>query len=66
MTERYWREGDTLKLDSVTEDALSLRQPYRYGYEWTVRTEPLTKYDCDPEDSRWGAQWHKSSYPPDK
>jgi hypothetical protein len=66
MTERYWREGDTLKLDSVTEDALSLRQPYRYGWEWTVRTEPLTKYDCDPVDSRWGAQWHKSSYPPDK
>jgi hypothetical protein len=66
MTERYWREGDTLKLDSVTEDPLSLKQPYRYGYEWSVRTEPLTKYDCDPEDSRWGAQWHKSIYPADK
>jgi hypothetical protein len=66
MTERYWREGDTLKLDSVTEDPLSLKQPYRYGYEWSVRTEPLTKYDCDPADSRWGAQWHKSIYPADK
>jgi hypothetical protein len=66
MTERYWREGNTLKLDSVTEDRLSLKQPYRYGFEWTVRTEPLTKYDCDPEDSRWGAQWHKSIYPADK
>jgi hypothetical protein len=66
VTERYWREGDTLKLDSVSEDPLSLKQPYNYGYEWTVRTEPLTPYDCDPEDSRWGAQWHKSKYPPDK
>jgi hypothetical protein len=66
MTERYWREGNVLKLDSVTEDPLSLKQPYRYGFEWSVRTEPLTKYDCDPEDSRWGAQWHKSIYPPDK
>ena len=66
MTERYWREGDTLKLDSVTEDPLSLRQPYMYGYEWTVRKEELTPYDCDPQDSRWGAQWHKSKYPPDK
>ena len=66
MTERYWREGNTLKLDSVTEDRLSLKQPYRYGFEWTVRTEPLTKYDCDPEDSRWGAQWHESIYPADK
>jgi len=66
MTEQYWREGDTLKLDSVTEDPLSLKQPYRYGWEWTVRTEPLLPYDCDPADSRWGAQWHKSKYPPDK
>jgi len=66
MTERYWREGDTLKLDSVSEDPLSLRQPYNYGWEWTVRTDALTPYDCDPQDSRWGAQWHASSYPPDK
>ena len=66
MTERYWREGDVLKLDSVTEDRISLKQPYRYGFEWSVRTEPLTKYDCDPEDSRWGAQWHESKYPADK
>jgi len=66
FTERYWREGDVLKLDSVTEDAVSLKQPYRYGFEWSLRTEPLTKYDCDPEDSRWGAQWHESKYPADK
>ena len=66
VTERYWREGDTLKLESVSEDPLSLRQPYNYGWEWTVRTEALTPYDCDPQDSRWGAQWHASSYPPDK
>jgi len=66
MTERYWREGDVLKLESVSEDPLSLRQPYNYGWEWTVRTEALTPYDCDPQDSRWGAQWHASSYPPDK
>ena len=66
MTERYWRDGDTLKLDSVSEDPLTLKQPYRYGWEWTVRKEELTPYDCDPADSRWGAQWHKSKYPPDK
>ena len=66
MTERYWREGDTLKLDSISEDPLALKQPYNYGWEWTVRTEELTPYDCDPQDSRWGAQWHDSKYPPDK
>jgi hypothetical protein len=66
MTERYWREGDTLKLDSVSEDPISLKQPYSYGWEWEVRKEELTPYDCDPQDSRWGAQWHDSKYPPDK
>jgi hypothetical protein len=66
MTERYWRDGDTLKLESVSEDSLSLKQPYNYGWEWTVRKEELTPYDCDPQDSRWGAQWHGSKYPPDK
>jgi hypothetical protein len=66
MTERYWRDGDTLKLESVSVDPLSLRQPYNFNYEWTVRQEELTPYDCDPEDSRWGAQWHGSKYPPDK
>ncbi|HEU5257623.1 MAG TPA: hypothetical protein VFU28_16630 [Vicinamibacterales bacterium] len=66
MTERYWREGDTLKLDSVSEDPISLKRPYSYGWEWTVRKEELTPYDCDPQDSRWGAQWHDSKYPPDK
>ena len=66
MTERYWRDGDTLKLESVSEDPLTLRQPYHYNFEWTVRKEALTPYDCDPEDSRWGAQWHKGKYPPDQ
>jgi hypothetical protein len=66
MTERYWREGDTLKLESVSEDPISLKQPYNYGWEWTVRKEALMPYDCDPQDSRWGAQWHDSKYPPDK
>jgi hypothetical protein len=66
MTERWWRDGDILKLESVTEDPLTLREPFHYGYEWTVRTEELTPYDCDPEDSRWGAQWHESKYPADK
>lgn len=65
-TERYWRDGDTLKLESVSEDPLTLRQPYHYNYEWAVRKEELTPYDCDPADSRWGAQWHDSKYPADK
>jgi hypothetical protein len=66
MTERYWREGNTLKMESVSEDPLVLKQPFHYNFEWIPRTEELTPYDCDPEDSRFGAQFHPSKYPVDK
>jgi hypothetical protein len=66
VTERFWREGDTLKMESVSVDPLTLREPFRYDYEYALRKEELTPYDCDPEDSRFGAQFHKSKYPPDK
>jgi hypothetical protein len=65
VTERYWREGDTLKMETVSVDPLVLREPFHYDFEYTLRKEPLTPYDCDPEDSRFGAQFHKSMYPPD-
>ena len=66
MTERYWVEGGTLKMETVSVDPLVLREPFQYSYEYSPRTDELTAYDCDPEDSRFGAQFHKSIYPPDK
>ena len=66
MTERYWREGDVLKMETTSVDPLVLKEPFQFNYEFTLRTDELTKYDCDPEDSRFGAQFHKSIYPPDK
>ena len=66
MTERYWLEGGTLKMGTVSVDPLVLRGPFQFSYEYTPRTEELTAYDCDPEDSRFGAQFHKSMYPPDE
>jgi hypothetical protein len=66
MTERYWRDGDILKMESVTEDPLTLRQPFHYNFQWTPRTAELTEYNCEPEDSRFGAQFHPSKYPPDE
>jgi hypothetical protein len=66
VIERYTREGDLLKMETTTTDPLTLKEPFHFNYEYTPRTEELTKYDCDPEDSRWGAQWHKSKYPADK
>ncbi len=66
VTERYWREGDVLKMETVSVDPLVLKAPYRYDYEYSLRKEELTPYDCDPEDSRFGAQFHESIYPSDK
>jgi hypothetical protein len=65
MTERYWRDGDVLKMQTTSVDPLVLKEPFQFNYEYAPRTEALTKYDCDPEDSRFGAQFHKSIYPPD-
>jgi hypothetical protein len=65
-TERYWREGDILKMETVSVDPLTLKVPYQYNFEYSLRKEELTEYDCDPEDSRFGAQFHKSKYPADK
>lgn len=65
VTETFWREGDTLHMESVSVDPLVLKTPYHYDYDYTLRTDELTTYDCDPEDSRFGAQFHKSIYPPD-
>jgi len=66
VTERYWREGDILKMETVSVDPLVLKEPYHYDYQYSLRKEALTPYDCDPEDSRFGAQFHESIYPPDK
>ena len=65
VTEKYWREGDVLKMETTSTDPLTLKVPYHYDYEYSPRTDELTAYDCDPEDSRFGAQFHKSIYPPD-
>ena len=66
VTERYWREGDVLKMETVSVDPLVLKEPYHYDYDYSLRKEALTPYDCDPEDSRFGAQFHESIYPADK
>ena len=65
VTETYWREGDVLKMQTVSVDPLVLKQPFHWDYEYSLRKEALTPYDCDPDDSRFGAQFHKSIYPPD-
>ena len=51
VTERYWREGDRLRMEAVTEDPLILKEPFKYHYEWEPLKTELVPYDCDPSDS---------------
>ena len=54
VLERYWREGDELKVTVAVEDPLFLREPASYTTRW-LPAEPgykLQAYDCDPEEAR--------------
>ena len=54
VLERYWREGDELKVTVTVEDLLFLREPASYTTQWIPAPAgyKLQKYDCDPEGAR--------------
>jgi hypothetical protein len=63
VIERYWREGDTLKADVVTEDPLFLTRPVQFQFEWQRTDQPLElPYDCDPELAKQPLQFIPSKY----
>jgi len=62
VTERYWREGDWLKANVVTEDPLILLAPYEFTFQWEVTDVPLVPYGCDPELARFPAEFFPSKY----
>jgi hypothetical protein len=51
VTERYWRQGNLLMMESVSEDPLILKQPFHYHFQWELTQRPLTPYNCEAEDS---------------
>ena len=62
VTERYWREGDLLKVNVITEDPLILKEPYEFTFEWELTEAELAPYECDPEFARFPAQFQPSKY----
>ena len=54
VTERYWREGDELRMTLTVEDPMFLREPASYTTRWLPAPEgyKLNAYDCDAEDAR--------------
>lgn len=54
VTERYWREGDELRLTLTVEDPLFLREPASYTTRWLRAPAgyKLNPYECDAFDAR--------------
>lgn len=52
--ERYWREGNELKVTVTVEDQMFLRKPASYTARWLPAPAgyKIAPWDCDPETSR--------------
>jgi len=54
VRERYWREGQELRVTVTVEDPMFLKQPASYTTRWLPQRPgyKLSAWDCDPETSR--------------
>ncbi len=54
VSERYWREGEELRMTLTLEDPLFLREPASYTTRWLPAPEGygLAAYECDAEEAR--------------
>ena len=64
VTERYWREGEELRMTLTVEDALFLRQPASYTTRWLPAPEgyKLGPWECDPFDARRAVRFMVPKY----
>jgi hypothetical protein len=64
VTERYWREGDELRITLTLEDPLFLREPASYTARWLPAPEgyKLNAYECDAEDARRAVKYMIPKY----
>jgi hypothetical protein len=54
VTEKYWRDGEQLKITLTVEDEMFLREPASFTTQWNPGPEGyrLQAYACDPEIAR--------------
>lgn len=54
VLERYWREGDELRVTVTVEDPMFLRKPTSYTTRWLPAPKgyKLSAFECDPESAR--------------
>jgi len=52
VIERYWLDGDRLRVEVTAEDPLMLNAPYRYRYAWERTDDEWLAFECDVENSQ--------------
>lgn len=64
VLERYWREGDELKVTVTVEDPMFLRKPASYTTRWlpAPKGRKLEPFDCDAESARAAVQFLVPKY----
>lgn len=64
ITERYWREGEELRMTLTIADPMFLLEPTSYTTRWLPAAEgyKLQPYDCDAEASRASVRFYPSKY----
>jgi hypothetical protein len=54
VSERYWREGEELRVTVTVEDPMFIRKPTSYTTRWLPAPKgyKLLAFECDPESAR--------------
>lgn len=66
LVERYWREGDNLRMDLTVEDPIFLLGPINFVMEWRRSDQALSlPWDCVPEAARRNLRLVPTKYPQD-
>ena len=66
LIERYWRDGDNLRMDLTVADPIFLLGPINFVMEWRPSAPPLSlPWACDPEAARRNLQLVPTKYPQD-
>jgi len=64
VTERYWRDGEDLRITLTVEDPMFLRAPASYTTRWIPAADgyQLVPFDCDQESARASVRFFPSRY----
>ena len=66
LVERYWREGEGLRMDLTVEDPIFLLRPITYVMAWRPNGRPLSlPWGCDPEAAQRNLRLLPTKYPQD-